>query len=377
MISWRRHHDARRTHGDHGDGPVGYLAVLLLIASIAGALLTSGLPGVVSRETTQAICRVTQGECTEPAAMLRSGPQAVPKIDARFPVSRNRVGPWIPFEIRASSINGRKAAGTGPARLDNSAPTGDPEIDGAYEYMTTVGKYFWDRFRRSSADDKGSPIWVAIVTKEELAPMYDGRAPSSENAMWAKGTTIDSLIVTDKMVALDVIAHEFSHGLVSHTADLAPNGQSGELDEAIADIFASNLDTGDWEIGEDTDPGAVRDMSNPRRFKHPAHVRDYEATKDRHFNSTIISHAYFQMVQDKDIGRKAAEQIVYRAVTKHLTSHATFEDFRTANLRAAQELYGKNSRRYRGVNAAFAKVGLNGGWKAPLPSAGGNNSTGP
>lgn len=32
---------------------------------------------------------------------------------------------------------------------------------------------------------------------------------------------------------------------------------------------------------------------------------------------------------------------------------------------AAAKLYGKNSPQYRGVNTAFAKVGLDGTWKAP------------
>src|SRR5512132_311117 len=119
----------------------------------------------------------------------------------------------------------------------------------------------------------------------------------------------------------------------------------------MSDIFASNVDTDDWEIGEDLPGGALRDMAPPEDGDppQPAHVRDFvEMPNDGspfndsggvHYNSGIPNHAYYLMVQK--LGRKAAEQIVYRALTEKLEADSGFEDFRTASLEVARELWGR------------------------------------
>ena len=112
------------------------------------------------------------------------------------------------------------------------------------------------------------------------------------------------------------------------TAGLEYQCQSGALNESMSDIFASNVDTDDWEIGEDLPGGAIRDMDNPANGDppQPAHVDDFnEMPNDGnpfndhggvHYNSGIPNHAYYLMVQA--IGRDRAEQIVYRALTEKL-----------------------------------------------------------
>ncbi len=37
--------------------------------------------------------------------------------------------------------------------------------------------------------------------------------------------------------SLDVIGHELTHGVVEHTAALVYSGQSGALNESLADVF--------------------------------------------------------------------------------------------------------------------------------------------
>ncbi len=58
---------------------------------------------------------------------------------------------------------------------------------------------------------------------------------------------------------MDVMAHEFTHGVVQYTADLVYSGQSGALNESVADVFAAmtkqqsqgqSADQADWLIGE-------------------------------------------------------------------------------------------------------------------------------
>lgn len=141
----------------------------------------------------------------------------------------------------------------------------------------------------------------------------------------------------------------------------------------MSDIFAANVDTDDWEIGEDLPTGAIRDMADPARFGQPAHVDDFLAQAndgtDRtdyggvHTNSGIPNRAYYELVER--VGRQKAEQIVYRALTEHLRADSGFEDFRSASLAAVRELHGAGSAEERGTDAAFAAVGLDGSWTAP------------
>ena len=154
---------------------------------------------------------------------------------------------------------------------------------------------------------------------------------------------------------LDVTAHELTHAITDRTADLVYQCQSGALNESFSDIFASNVDTDDWEIGEDLPNGAIRDMSDPGRFGDPAHVDDYDTRPNDgdpandhgavHSNSGIPNHAYYLIVQN--IGRKDAEQVMYRVLTEELGPDSDFEDFRTASLKVARDLFGEGSSQVR------------------------------
>jgi aureolysin len=130
---------------------------------------------------------------------------------------------------------------------------------------------------------------------------------------------------------------------------------------------------GNWEIGEDLPDGAIRDMADPSQGHppQPATVDDFVVMENDgtafsdyggvHYNSGIINHAYYLLVQD--VGRDKAQRIVYKALTEHLQSDSDFEDFRDATLTAAQELYGDDE--VKAVDDAMRGVGLDGQWEAP------------
>lgn len=246
-------------------------------------------------------------------------------------------------------------------REEGEDPTGDAEADAAYDNFGRIHDYFSERFERDSYDDEGAPLIATIRYRQDPDTPY-------RNAYWDPQRR---QMVFDEGCAqpLDVTAHEVTHALTESTAGLVYQGESGALNESISDIFASNLDPDDWEIGEDLPDGAIRDMADPERFDQPAHVDDYEDLPDNVdyggvlINSGIPNHAYYNMVEL--IGRDASEQIVYRALTDHLESDSGFEDFRSACLEVAQDLYGDNSSEYRGVDEAFDEVGLDGTWEAP------------
>ena len=112
----------------------------------------------------------------------------------------------------------------------------------------------------------------------------------------------------------------------------------GRAQRVLLDIFASNVDTDDWEIGEDLPGGAIRDYVRPRalrrsrarrRLRHPAPTTATRPTTTAPSSSSgIPNHAYYLIVQN--IGRKDAEQVMYRVLTEELEPDSGFEDFRTA-----------------------------------------------
>jgi Zn-dependent metalloprotease len=58
------------------------------------------------------------------------------------------------------------------------------------------------------------------------------------------------------------------------------------------------------------------------------------------------------------IGRAAAQQIWYRALTVYMTSSTNYAGARTATLNAARDLYGAGSTQYASVAAAWSAVSV-------------------
>ena len=261
-------------------------------------------------------------------------------------------------------MQGRSPRTAGPRR-GRRPERRRPEANQVYDNLGKTFEYYADTFGRDSYDNSGAELIASIN-------FCENPGTPTHNAYWDG----HQMKFGDGYAAsLDVTAHELTHAITDRTADLEYKCQSGALNESMSDIFASNVDSDDWEIGEDLPGGALRDMAHPENGDppQPAHVRDFvEMPNDGspfndsggvHYNSGIPNHAYYLMVQK--IGRKAAEQIVYRALTEKLEADSGFEDFRTASLEVARELWGEDSPEYTGTNESFAAVGLDGTWEAP------------
>jgi len=192
--------------------------------------------------------------------------------------------------------------------------------------------------------------------------------------------------------SIDVIAHELTHGV---TQFATPGGldyedQSGALNESISDVFGSlvlqyshkqTAAQATWLIGQGLFTArvkgvALRSMKAPGtayddpvlgKDPQPATMAGYVETEDDdggvHTNSGIPNHAYYLIVQN--IGRKDAEQVMYRVLTEELGPDSGFEDFRTASLKVARDLFGEGSSQVAQIDQSFAAVGLDGTWEAP------------
>ncbi|MFF0557496.1 M4 family metallopeptidase [Streptomyces sp. NPDC004266] len=194
------------------------------------------------------------------------------------------------------------------------------------------------------------------------------------------------------LTALDIAAHEMTHGVTSNTAGLTYRGESGGLNEATSDIFAAaaefyannSSDPGDYLVGEKID---IRGNGAPLRYmdkpSKDGASKDYWSSTlgqiDVHYSSGPANHFFYLLSEGSGaktvngvaynsptfdgkpvggIGISKAERIWYKALTAYMTSTTTYQGARTATLSAATDLYGAGSAEYLAVDAAWAAVNV-------------------
>ncbi|MFB8210244.1 M4 family metallopeptidase [Streptomyces sp. NPDC056010] len=207
------------------------------------------------------------------------------------------------------------------------------------------------------------------------------------------------------LTALDVAAHEMSHGVTSNTAGLNYSGESGGLNEATSDIFGSavefyannSTDVGDYLIGEKID---INGDGTPLRYQDkpsrdgisPDSWYSGIGNVDVHYSSGPANHFFYLLSEGSGaktingvsynsptsdglpvtgIGRAKAEQIWFKALSTKFTSTTNYAGARTGTLAVAGELYGTTSAEYKAVQDAWA--GINVGAR----SGGGTDPTDP
>ncbi|MEV6765416.1 M4 family metallopeptidase [Streptomyces sp. NPDC051105] len=197
---------------------------------------------------------------------------------------------------------------------------------------------------------------------------------------------------THPLTALDVAAHEMSHGVTAATAGLTYSGESGGLNEATSDIFAAavefyeNLpaDVPDYEVGEKIDINGdgtpLRYMDKPS--KDGASSDNWSPSLgglDVHYSSGPANHFFYLLSEGSGaktvngvaydsptydgqpvtgIGIENAQQVWYRALTTYMTSSTTYAGARTATLQAAADLFGAYSPSYLAVADAWAAINV-------------------
>ena len=193
--------------------------------------------------------------------------------------------------------------------------------------------------------------------------------------------------------AIDVSAHEMTHGIIGYTAQLTYAGESGALNESLADIFGTLVEyyastrpgvvkTANYLIGEDiVTPGVagdfLRSMSNPRADgKSIDHASQNIATlyattpaiNGLHYASGLTNNAFYLLAEGgrnatsgitvSGIGRSKGAAIFYRAMTLYMTASTNFAGARTATLNAARDLYGATSLEWNTVANAWYACGV-------------------
>lgn len=302
-------------------------------------------------------------------------------------------------------LNGRLDLGDSDLAADADNDWNDGAAVDAHAYAGWTYDYYYKRVGRRGLDnrDLGMRSVVHPVRRQDL-PTYPSSVVSTYflNAFYAgdgvmvygEGLPAGYVLAATRQTvdyfagALDIVAHELTHGVTDYSSTLIYRNESGALNEAFSDIMGTSVEfffqpagsparEADYLIGEDViRPGGIRSMANPAQFGDPDHYRRrYVGTADNggvHTNSGIANHAFYLAVEGgtnrtsgmrvDGVGsgnREQIEKVFYRAFTLLLPANATFAVARAACEQAARDLYGASSEAFRAVQQAWAAVGVN------------------
>ncbi|MFC0269321.1 M4 family metallopeptidase [Kushneria aurantia] len=198
-------------------------------------------------------------------------------------------------------------------RREGEPATGDRAVDEAHDDLGATWQFFHDIFQRAAIDGENGALLGTVHYGEEY-----------QNAFWNGYQMVfgdgDGEIFVSFTRALDVVAHELTHGIIERESGLVYHNQPGALNESIADVFGAmvaqytaglSVEAADWTIGgELLAPGingvGLRSMSHPGsayddpllgRDPQPDHMRGFvETSEDNggvHINSGIPNRAFY------------------------------------------------------------------------------------
>jgi bacillolysin len=291
----------------------------------------------------------------------------------------------------------------------------DGAVVDAHVYTGFTYDYLFKRFGRLGIDDRGLPMVNIVhpVHREDISRFVGGINSTNDAphevpdffvnagylgagmAVYGDGLPPGFVLVTpngDVSVdylsgALDIVAHEITHGVLEYTSNLDFSGESGALNEAFCDIIGTSVEfffqqagggrqRAEYLIAEDVlAPAAARSMAAPATLSQPDHYSQrFRGTGDNggvHINSGIPNHAFYLAIEGghhptsgvtvTGVGpanRAQIETAFYRAFTLMLPANATFSMARAATIQSAIDLFGAGSAAAAAITDAWTAVGV-------------------
>jgi Zn-dependent metalloprotease len=273
---------------------------------------------------------------------------------------------------------------------DDNVWTSDATVVDGHAYMGWTYDYYYLVHGRKGMDDKNRELVLSV----HLGNHYENAFfdPGSKWMFFGDGNPSTRYPYT---TALDVVAHEFTHGVTDATSNLIYAGESGALNEAFSDIMAASCEffhqaagsgflQAEWWVGEDCAKNhqPMRSMANPAGIHvwggaYPDHyskrwilpVTEAGDWGGVHLNSTIASHWFYLLSQGgtnrtsgiavDGIGLAKAEKIAYAAWAHYLRPSSDFGGARAACVQAAADLHGAGSPEATATALAWSAVGVN------------------
>lgn len=277
------------------------------------------------------------------------------------------------------------------ARKEGGKTARDRAVNQAYTNAGIALAFYKTVFGLNSVDGRGMPV-VSTVHYGQNFP----------NAMWNGRQMIygdGDESVGGFTEALDIIAHELSHGVTQH---LVPQGlgvaripvkerefkeqkytlkgEAGALNESFSDVFGSMVKQwhrkqtpaeADWLIGEGILAPiigrAIRSLKRPgdqrltsehdEQFWHVDEMNQRDSW-DAHDASGIPNHAFYWAAKTLKVPSWQKLGPVWMDAYAALKPKATFEDAAGATLAAAEARFGSGSNEAKAVRSGWRRVGV-------------------
>jgi len=263
-------------------------------------------------------------------------------------------------------------------RREGGRKSRDVAVNEAYDYSGATYDFYKKIFGRNSLDDRG----MTLVSSVHLGRKYNNAFWNGEQMAYGDG---DGVIFIRFTRSLDVVGHELTHGVVSHTSNLEYRNESGALNEHFADVFGSLVKQwkrkqtaakADWLIGPDimgpgTQARSLRTFKAGRAYENdpnlgtdpqPKHLKDkYMGSADSggvHINSGIPNHAFYLVATA--LGGSAwvkAGDIWYRTLLA-LNRTSDFAQMVNMTTQSAGSIFGAGSTEEKAVIKAWQAVGF-------------------
>jgi Zn-dependent metalloprotease len=264
-------------------------------------------------------------------------------------------------------------------RTENDLNTGDQTVDETFDASGNFYRLLLAEFKRKSFDGNGARITSVVHFDKNFDNAYwDGERYVEGDGFYFNPFSRD----------LTVPGHEIGHAVVQYSANLEYQGQSGALNEHLADVFGclteqyaytQDVTEASWLIGQlicegkiksgSDKPAALRNMLEPGTgYNDPIIGRDpqgadmshYDPSSDDnggvHVNSGIPNRAF--ALACKEVGGFAWEkigQIWYQVLTTRAKSSTKFQAFANMTYVSAEVLFGPGSKE---------QLAIQGGWDA-------------
>lgn len=257
-------------------------------------------------------------------------------------------------------------------------PAGNDAVKEAYEHSGTVYDFYKAVFNRNSIDDRG----MSLISTVHFGRRYNNAFWNGEQMTYGDG---DGRLFISFTKALDVAAHEMTHGVVQHTCNLEYLNQSGALNEHFADVMGAlvkqwflkqDVNQADWLNGDQIMGSGVtakclRTFKAEKAYENdpllgtdpqPKHIKDlYQGFDDSggvHINSGIPNHAFYQVAME--IGGNAWEkagQIWYQTM-KNLNDKSQFQEMASMTYLVAGQQFSDGSLEQQAVKKGWDAVGI-------------------
>ena len=261
----------------------------------------------------------------------------------------------------------------------------------AMKSLEDIYDYYKNILGRDSYDNKGSKIIVNMFVDESTN--FLGYSRNLYNASWiAKpfnqmmigGTS--GIVSTSFAIAKDILAHEFTHGVIEYTAGFKSSkgsnltsNETGALNEAYSDILGVLIENEDWIMANKISETLNRNFINPNINSYPSEkggehyypdsylngktideflnergyssIYDYD-TGGVHHNSTVVSHAAYLMYLNGAFDSKEQMAKVWYNSLFLLTETSNFEDCALAVIQIAKNM-GFSNKKITIIEEAF------------------------